>query len=248
MTATTATTTGTELAQVAPGVLSLVKGHEQWTVADLADKLAAPVKELPVTEPFPKLPKPVTFANTLKAALHSLPKVFGKFTPTERRKLESAELSALTEEALAISAAAKPMAERLKAIQEIVRHHMDFVAEDRGLAGKDTKRVASGVAKGHYLVAAPEKPFEVGVEGYEGVWQQRYTSGGTAQDQTILEKLEAEGTITRKEYLDFTSEVRVLNQEKIAAAIRRNPERALQILAAITTRSAPGASLYAPKK
>jgi hypothetical protein len=245
MTETIENTTGTALAQVAPGALARAKGSEPWTVADLAEILAAPAAELPEADPFPAPAKPVNFTTTLRSALRNLPKTFGLVSPAERRRLGTEELAQLTAEIITIDTVSTQLGTRKTAIQEIVRTHMDFVAEAEGVAGD---RVADGVAKGHYLAAKPSEPFEIPVDGYADCWQQRFVKGKTSQDKTILDGLVEAGTISREEMLGFTREVRTLDDAKIAAFIRKNPARGLQILAAITTRSAPSASLYPPKK
>ncbi len=153
----------------------------------------------------------------------------------------------LTEEIIAIDELSKQLGSRKKAIQEYVRTHMDFAAEEQGLAPL-CDRVADGVAKGHYLVASPGTPFEVPVEGYADAWQQRYVKGEVTQDLATLTELRDAGKITQAEFNACTREVRVLDEDKIKGLIKKNPRRGLAILAAITRRSAPGASLYAPKK
>ncbi len=247
MTASTDTTGTAELAQVASGVLARLRDAKPWTVAEMADLVSAPAPELPEAEPFPAPAEPVTFTDRLRSALRSLPTLFGKVAPTERRKLEAAELVRLTEEIIAIDELSKQLGSRKKAIQEYVRTHMDFAAEEQGLAPL-CDRVADGVAKGHYLVASPGTPFEVPVEGYADAWQQRYVKGEVTQDLATLTELRDAGKITQAEFNACTREVRVLDEDKIKGLIKKNPRRGLAILAAITRRSAPGASLYAPKK
>lgn len=241
-------TTGTALAQVAPGMIARVSGEKPFTVSELADLLAAPAAKLPEAESFPAPPRPVSLTDALKDALRALPRVFGIVVPTERRKLEAAEVRKITDEINAIDALSTEIGTRKKALQEYMRTHMDFTGEADKTVTAGTQRVADGVAKGHWLLAEPGEPYEVPVDGYADCWQQRYVKGGTEVSQALLEKLAAEGKITRSEFLGFTREVRKLDEGNIAAFIRKNPHRGLAILAAITTRSAPSASVYAPRK
>lgn len=245
MTDTTQVTEGTALAQVAEGVLARVQDGKPFTVAELAALMNRPAPVLPQDAEFPAPPAPVKFTEVLRRALKALPEVFGKVTPSERRRLEAAEVRALTDEINAIDATFAELEARREAIKEFMRTHQDYQAEAEGIAGE---RVAGGVAKGHYLTAAPGKPFKTAVEGYSDSWQQRYVKGKSGQKMTALEALLAAGTVTRAEYLGFTSTKRDLDEMKIADYIRRHPQRGLQILAAITEQGAPGASLYAPKK
>lgn len=245
MTSTTESPAGTALAQVADGALARLQDAKPWTIADLADLVTAPSAGSPAGTPAPEPARAVSFTPALRKALAALPRVFGKVSPTERRKLEAAEVRELTDEANVIAALAKPLKDRLEAISEIIRHHCDFVAADQGKAGTI---VTSGVAAGHVLVATSGKPFEVAVEGYAEAWSQRYVKGGSSQSPDKLLALYEDGTISRAEYLACTRETRSLDTRKVEDFIRKSPVRGLQILAAITTRSDPTASLYMPKK
>lgn len=245
MTETTENTAGTALSQVAPGALARLQDGKPWTVADLADILAAPVPAPADKMPIPEPAKTVTIGDKLRKALNALPNVFGSVQPSERRSLDPAEIAKITEEYQEIETVKGQLGKRQEAIKESMRIHQDFQAEAEGAAGT---RILSGAAAGHVLAATPGKPFETPVEGFEDAWQQRYVKGSTSQDLGILKELFDSGKITRAEYLSFTSEVRVLDEERIRAAIKKNPARSLEILGAITRRSAPSASLYAPKK
>lgn len=260
MTATAETTgTSARLAPVAPGVLARAQGSSPWTVADLADMLAGPAEVLPEAEPFPEPAKAVTFTPALRKAFASLAGM-DQVNPDARRSLTAGELAALTAERNAITAVTEPLGKRVKAITEHIRMHIDVAAEEAGAAtpaavyrgGKlitpATERVASGAAKGHYLLAAPQAPYEVPVQGYDDCWQQRYVSGGVSQSLSALEALAETGEITRKEYLALTRESRSLAQDKITAFIAKDPARGLEILAAITERAPASASVYPPKK
>jgi hypothetical protein len=241
------TAAGTDVVQVAPGALALVKGREPWTVIDLA-ALVADQSQAALKKPAKPVPAAaVKFTDPLRAALKALPAVFGKITPTETRKLEAAELTKLTEEALTIDALLTELGERRKAISEIVRTHQDEDARDRGLVTDATEQIASGVAKGHYLLADPGSPFETPVEGYKGSWQQRYVKGGVEINGGTLDKLLEAGEIDRQAYLACTSAVRVYDPMRTAEYIRKNPVKGLGLLRRITTTKPPSASLYAPK-
>lgn len=245
MTQTTEAPAGTALAQVAPGVIAQVRGSKTLTMADLANLLAAPVEPVPQDADFPPPPKPVKFTDTLRKHLREISSLFGNVMPTERRRLERAEVRDLTEEANAIDVLVKELGARRKAISEFMRTHQDFQALDEG---KPAERIAGGVAKGHILAATAHDPFETEVEGYAERWQQRFVSGSASPSQPMLQELLDAGTITQAEFNGFTRAVRVLDDLRVQEFIRKNPARGLQVLAAITTREAPSASLYAPKK
>jgi hypothetical protein len=241
-------TAGTDLVQVAPGALALVKGQQPWTVIDLAEMVAPAAPSVPKDREFPEPAPAVKFTDTLRSALKALPGAFGKIMPTERRKLEQSELAAVTEEAVVIDRLAAELGKRRTAISEYVRTHQDHQARELGLVTDETIRVADGVAKGHYLIAAPGTPFNTEVPGFEDSWQQRYVGGKPeVHGSKILDLYEA-GEIDRKTYLACTSTVRVFDQMKLTEYIRKNPAEGLALLRRITTRKPPSASLYPPKK
>jgi hypothetical protein len=260
MTATTESGAGTALAHVPSGVLASVEPGKQWTVTDLVEALAAPAPVLPPAQAFPRPAKPVTMNPVVETALKGLPDVYGTVNVSDRRELDTDELKTVTVEYQAIQAVLNPLGERKKTISEMIRAHQDVQAEKAGLAipaavtrgGKlvtpASQRVAEGVAKGHYLLADQKKPFETPVEGWDMAWQQRLVAGKAFSSLSRLEDLADDGEITRREYLAFTRAERVLDQERIADQIRKNPARALQILAAITERAQVTASLYAPTR
>lgn len=250
MTATTETagtaTGSAELAQVAPGLIAEIEDSGSFTVADLADKLVSPDRTLDSSAPFPPVPSQVEVTDTLKARMRQLPSVFGKVRPSTRRELEPTELTALSDEVSVIDALTTILGERREQIGEAVRVHQDVHAERTGDASGAT-RIAEGKAQGHYLLAKPGKPHDTEVPGYKGTWQQRFVKGKSRIDEKLLTGLVRDGVITAAEYSKITRPVRVLDNDKLAVAIRRNPGRFLRILASITRKGAPSASLYPPK-
>jgi hypothetical protein len=234
--------------QVAEAALARMQDAKPWTVADLAKILAGPAPEIAQDAPFPAAPPKATITTALRAALKKLPAVFGAVMPTEHRKLELDELKRLTEEAIVIETIKGQLEPRLEAAKEAVRHHMDFLGADALLDGEELLRVAEGIARGHAIVAKPGSPFRISVEGAEDPWEQRYVAGKTTVSGAKISNLEKEGFITHAEALACTREVRVFDEGRLAAFLRKNPERGVEILRMITTVSAPSASLYAPKK
>lgn len=242
-------TAGTAVAQqVAEAALARMQDAKPWTVADLAKILAGPAPEIAQDAPFPAAPPKVNITAGLKAALKKLPSVFGVVTPTEHRKLEQDELKRLTEEVVAIETIKTQLGDRLEAAKEAVRHHLDFLAVEGAADGQELLRVAEGVAKGHVIIAKKNDPYKLPVEGAEDPWEQRYVAGKTTVSGAQIPALEKDGTITRAEALACTREVRAFDEDKLAALIRKNPERGVEILRLLTSASAPSASLYAPKK
>jgi hypothetical protein len=197
----------------------------------------------------------VALTDAARGALVALPTVFNQVQMHERRALTQLELESLAHELNVIETVKKLTDARKDAIQETIRHHNDVTAEQAGQAFPKRRKIGSRTIdptprdkSGHYLLAQPQQPFVTGVKGFAEGWQQRFVSGGTSQNQRLLEELFLSGQITRTEYLAFTREVRVLDDDKIRAFLKKNADRGLRILKAITIRSAPNSSLYGPKK
>jgi hypothetical protein len=246
--AETAEGTSAELAPVAPGAIDRVKGDKPWSMLDLAEILARPAAQfggeadkLPV--PAPK----VKFTDKLRQALKSLPDLFGQVMPDEVRVLDRHELKAITEEAVALALIEKEAKARLDNIRKVIRNHQDKAAEAAGLP-EGTQRVSEGVAKGHWLLAAEGEPHKTPVDGYADPWQQQKVSGKVTVDYSVLGDLARDGEVTRAEFLALTREVRAFDEAKAQDFIRKNPGRGLAILARMTRRSAPSATLVSPKK
>ena len=253
-------TAGTALVQVAPGALTMVKGAKPWTLTKLLQELAPEAPAEPAAGDFPALPAVTEITPEVTKALRALPKVFGQVNMTERRALTGDEIVRVSEEAEAIKAVTTPLGARLTVISEMMRHHQDVAAEKASLAvphavtrdGKiireATERVATGVAQGHYILSAPKAPYETAVPGFSTGWQQRFVPGKPVTRGDKLEALLEDGTITRQEYLAMTREVRTLDTDKVEAFVRKNPERGLAILGAITERAPATTSLYPPTR
>lgn len=239
--------TNSALEPVAPGALARVKGDKPWTTLDLADILAGPAPEFSKADSLPRPAPKVKFTEVLRSALKALPDVFGVVMPDEARALNRHEVKALTDEVTAIDTVLKELSARKEAIKTSIRNHQDHQAQENGLP-EGAARVADGAAKGHWLLARKGEPFETPVDGYTDCWQQRYVSGSVGVNGSVIFDLWESGSVTREEYLACTSARRRFDEEGLQVLIRRDPARGLAILARMTTRSAPSASINAPKK
>jgi hypothetical protein len=239
----TSTDERTPLAVVATETVELVRGGKPLTVTALAEMLAAPAAPGEVTPA--KLPVASRLPDAAKAALARLPEVFSGFVLTEPRALSAQERADLTREAVTITEITAPLKDRLEQIKALIEVHIDQTAPE------GTPLITSGAHKGHALVAEPGKPFEISVPGFAQPWKQQYTKGSTEPRLDKLQALETAGLITRDEYLSFTSvpvAPRQLHEGKIQHFLRREPQRGLEILAAISVTAPPTASIVSPKK
>jgi len=241
------TAAGTAVEQVALGALALVKSGDPWTLGALSKILAGPIPETAPDVPLPEAAPAASLTDKFKAALKKLPSVFASVMPTEPRKLEEAELTRITDEYLTLEAVADEIVKRQEAIKETIRHHQDAVALENGKA-RDSDRIADGAARGHLLAAGPGEPFKTPVKGFSDPWRQQRTSGAVTISEADLYRMFDEMQITRAEFLACTRQVRKFDEMCMSAFIRKDPQRGLEILRSITKTSAPGASLYSPKK
>jgi len=247
VTAAEGTDSSAELETVAQGVIDRATGKKPWTMLDLATMLAKPAPEF-TGDTLPTAPAQVKFTDVLRKALKALPDLFGKVMPDEVRALDRHELKDLTDEDNAIVVIQAELAKRREAIKEAIRNHQDKAAEAAGLP-EGTQRVAEGAAKGHWLLASAGEPHRTPVDGYADCWQQQLVKGKVDVSGGDIFRLAKEGLVTHAELLRCTSFVgRAFDEDKMNAFIRRDPERGLRILAMLTTRSAPSASLVSPKK
>jgi len=239
----TATDERTPLAVVPTETVELVRGGKPLTLSALAEMLAAPAAPGEVTPA--RLPVPSRLPDAAKAALDRLPEVFSTFTLTEPRPLSAQERADLTREAVTIAEITAPLKDRLEQIKALIEVHLDETAPE------GTPLIATGKHAGHALRAEPEQPFEIPVPGFEQPWKQQYTKGGTQPRLELLKRLEEGGLITHDEFLACTSvpeTPRQLDEGKIRKLINKDPQRGLEILAAISVTAPPTASIVSPKK
>lgn len=227
----------TTLEPVAAGALDLArqgKGLDAIAKA-LTEDLPA---EAPEAAAPPKLPAPAGRLTMEEVeAIRALPEVFGRVSPAERRVLTDRELAELGAEDIVLRQVADLLADRKKAVAEIVRGHADAAAEAAGLAP------AVRAADGHYLLSPrPGMPFQIRIPGTPRSWSLEFRTGSVRYDSAALRDLRDEGGITRAEFDGMTE--RVFSPARAAEYIRRHPARGLEILKGITRKGAAGNSLF----
>lgn len=242
-----------ELEPVAVGLIELARTNPFAGLQTFSD-LLVPESELDEeAQPFPDLPEQVELTPVARAALNRLAKVFGGLSIRTRRALTGQELRALTDEAMTIADLEKVLAARLAEVKEIIRVHLDVEAEEAGVAVSKARRGVMATLRdrhGHYLLGREKVPKEIPVPGYKRGWKQSFVSGGakTAPTPAELLKLYGDELVTRAEYLAVSREVRAFDPDRAMAFVRRNPERGLAILRALTKREGPGSALHMPER
>lgn len=226
------------------GTIVLNRGGSFAEVQAALTQDAPKVDEVAI--PVPGAPEPVVLTDDAKKALRRLPEVFAVVQPTERRALEATEVAAVYAERETLKAIVSLLAGRDENLKEIIRNHMDVVAEVSGEVTDETPVDD----KGHYILAAPKQPERVAIPGTNQDWSREYRSGSQSTDPSVLERMLAEGEISRDAYLAMTREVRVFDPNKSMLSATTKPEYRAEIFQAIkamTKFGRPGTSLFTRK-
>jgi hypothetical protein len=193
-------------------------------VADGTIKLPDLWKALAVPAPsevVAQAPLPAVITEKQSAALAHLPEVFGKVIPTEVRALTPDEVTTLMDERLTLDEIAALAEDRKKEIRN------DETPRDK---------------EGHVLTAAkiPAPEF-----GKVFSWELR-NNGGTLNPDALLALVEA-GTIDRQVYLDMTTQVRVVDENKFMLQLKKHPEL-IDVLGDAVTETSQTGSFYVRKQ
>jgi hypothetical protein len=234
----------TETAELSPlikqGQIALREG------ASLAAVAAAMLVEMPEVEALapaaPTVPAPVELTPEVKQALEQMAEVFAAVQPTERRRLSDTEVAALYIERDVVKKVGEVLAGREENIKEYVRNHLDVVAEETGRTDANTPRDS----KGHYVVAEKGKPERLPIAGTNQAFSREFRSGKASVDGSRLLDMYEAGEISREDYLSFTREMRVFDEDKALKAINDDPKR-LEILARLAVPASPTTSLFVRK-
>jgi len=214
--------------------------------ASLAAVAAAMLVEMPEVEALapavPTAPAPVVLTPEVKEALEQMAEVFAAVQPTERRTLTDTEVAALFLEREVVKQVSEVLAGREENIKEYVRNHMDVVAEETGRVDANTPRDT----KGHYVVAAKGEPERLNVAGTNQAFSREFRAGSASVDGSRLLDMYEAGEISREDYLAFTREMRVFDEDKALKAINDDPQR-LAILARLAVPAQPSTALFVRK-
>lgn len=204
-----------EIEAVARGITALSdKGATLKSVAAaLVDDF---VQELPLA---PAAPARVTLTEDLREALEALPNVFGQVQPDAVRMLSDEEHQLLLRERTAVTTIITVLGTRKDAIRDAVANHMDLAARAAGKVDDDTEVDD----RGHYVIARKGEPEQCPIPGTNQVWSREYRAGSVTIDGDRLLDLYESGKISRDEYLAFTRETRVFDEDKAFNAMAKDP-------------------------
>lgn len=206
-------------------------------LAELSDADFQPVGELP----FPPVPEKIKITDRVRDALIKLPTVFNSVEPRSRRTLTKAEVADLYEENDTLQAIETLVKKRREALKEYVRTHLDIQAEDDGHADE---RTSPRDSHGHYVLGGPENPEKLPIPEANLNWVREYRAPKITLE--ALENAEADGLIDHETLLAFTTQTRAVDEDKIFAAIRKDPEL-LEELALVTRSLRPSSAINVRK-
>lgn len=229
----------------------IVKAKSLKDVATAIDNF---VPEVVTSQTVAEWPKPLVLTDEQRDALDAVPSVFGVVHPDAPKVLTDDEMVALYAERETVRAALEPLKGRDEVIKEIVRHHMDLVAEQNNVAlphdivskGEVVAFATPRDASGHYILASKGKPERASIPGSNKEWSREYRAGAVSfafAEETLLDMLTG-GEITRDQYLSMTREKRVFDETKALDALRKDPASYLPIFQRVANRAADSTSMF----
>lgn len=198
------------------------------TMEALLEALAPDVP--PAAEVEAQAPMPVAITPEQREAITKVGEVFGKVVPTERRTLQATEVASLIEEKQTLDELKKMAEARHESIRTTVFNHFDVEAEAEGKAAD-----AYRDKRGHYILTGEARATpEVGKKFTREVRQQ-----GPSLNASALEALARDddfADLTWDDYLKMTTQVRVVDENKVMLALKKKPD----LVKAIARATNPG--------
>lgn len=191
----------------------------------LSDVLGAiaETKEVEILPAPEVLPIPMEITQEQREALDKVTEVFGKVVPAKRRALEPVEVAQLVEEKETLDQLKKMAEARHQNIRTTIFNHLDVEAEEEQLVDETTLRDKDG----HYILKG-----EVRGQKDTGMKFTRQVSNVSPKlDPEALKDLvdDPEVEFSHEDYLAVTSQVRVLDENKLMLALKKNPRLILAI-------------------
>jgi hypothetical protein len=257
VTAESVTTTSTEIEPfIKTGTIALKEGKSLKEVADLIADPLPDLRGYVETIPFPPVPTPVVITPEVEAAIKRLPDVFNKVELSDRRQMTGEELVAVYDEWLVLKAISGLLESRAEALKEYVRTHMDVHAEEINVAvrkaqvdkttGEVIVEATSRSNDGHYILSSKGNPERANIPTTNKAFSREFRAGTLTLDTSQVEEMFKNEELTREQYLSFTREMRVFDEDKAHKAMIDN-HALLAVLKRMSVRTQPGTSLYVRK-
>lgn len=166
-------------------------------------------------------------------AIDRVAKVFGSVVPTERRELAEKEVAKVIEERLTLDELKKLAESRTEDIRTIICNHLDVVAEKDGSADGSLRD-----GRGHYVLVG-----DVRAKGVEKRFSRELRHNKPVLSEPMLRELELAGELSHEDYLALTTQTRVVDENKVMMAVKKNPEL-VKVLAKATKPGSTSTALY----
>lgn len=175
---------------------------------------AAPVVETP-------LPKPLVLSPEEEAALKAFATQATNLTvPPNRRMMTTEELFSVNTFLATTKVVAKVVKRATEdTIKPAFHNHFDVKAEKDGVA--DPRTTPRHPKSGHYLL---EDKTSGKVSGLKASAERELRGGTVSLTEEGLKGLVDSGEISHQEYLAMTRQVRVVDEDAVLAAVKKNPE------------------------
>lgn len=160
-----------------------------------------------------RLPVPVTITSEQLTALSQFQSKYGSVIPTERRTLTADEVDEVMAERMLLDEVKKMIEVRTESIRTTIFNHLDVEAEQGG-----TTEAAWGVDdKGHYVL-----PGEVVTPLGKKFTREVRTTSPTL-NASALKDLVEQGELDNTTYLSLTTQTRVVDENKVMLALKKDP-------------------------
>jgi hypothetical protein len=184
----------------------------------------------------PPMPTVAVITHAQRAAIERLPEVFGQVVPTEARKLQPVEVRALVEEKQTLDQLKKLVEDRHEGMRTTIFNHLDIEAEERGIA-----KTARRDKRGHYCL----KGECLAAPGTGKKFTREVRDGSVTLNAEKLKALIGRSDLefTHEDYLEMTTQTRVVDEHKVMQALKKNPSL-INVIREATDKGDPVASLY----
>lgn len=172
------------------------------------------------------LPVPSQITEAQHKAVERVGKVFGKVVPTERRVLTSVEVASLVDEKQTLDEIKKMAVGRQENIRITIFNHLDVEAEGAG-KNRDALRDNHGFyILGGEVRGEPDTPKK---------FTREVRDSAPSLNTEALKNLadDPEVDFTHQDYLKMTTQVRVVDENKVLLAMKKDPRLILAISNAI---------------
>ncbi len=185
------------------------------------------------------LPVPPQITSAQNLSVEKVADVFGQVVPTERRALSSTESAALVEEKETLDELKKMAESRQRNIRITVFNHMDVEAE-----GQEITKEAIRGGDGHYILAGEAR----GEPDTSKRFTREVRNNAPALSADALKNLvdDPDADFSHEDYLGMTTQVRVMDENKVLLALKKDPRLIVAIAGAVRPGS-KSSSMYLRK-